>query len=319
MAQSESYASANSSAGTILDPDKLTPVELWSAEIDAAEKELEKFYERGRQVTRRFLDERDTMNSTSKWFNIFYANTNILESALYAQLPKPSVSRKYKDYNDDAARVAALIIERCITQDLDDPCDNFDAVMRHCVQDRLVPGLAQAWLRLETDTEEISLPPTPGNDVDTPDELEIVGQADETVPLKITDQRIIVEYIFWQDFVWSPCRVWEERRWVARKAYMTREELVERFGELKGRSCPLNYNPTNVGQVTQGSTPKEDVLKKAIIYEIWDRVNRRIYWYSKGASEILDEKEDFLHLKRVRTLSASDVGELFHIKHHATS
>jgi len=301
MAQTESYASANSSAATIVDPDALTPVELWSSEITAAEKELEKFYERARQVTRRFLDERDTMNATSKWFNIFYANTNILESALYAQLPKPSVSRKYLDYNDDVARVAALIIERCITQDLDDPCDNFDAVMRHCVQDRLVPGLAQAWLRLETDTEEISVPPTPGSDIELPGaetEGEKPGQEGTLDPLsQITDQRIIVDYIFWNDFLWSPCRVWEERRWVARKAYMTREELIERFGEEKGRSCPLNYNPTNVGQVTQGSTPKEDILKKAVVYEIWDRTTRKVFWYSKGAREILDEKGDFLGLK----------------------
>jgi len=78
----------------------MTPVELWATEIAAAEQELKKFYERGRQVTRRFLDERDNMQATSKWFNVFYANTNILESALYAQLPKPAVSRKYTDYND---------------------------------------------------------------------------------------------------------------------------------------------------------------------------------------------------------------------------
>ena len=303
MAQTESYSTANTTAGggTIEDPDKLTPVERWSAEIAAAEKELEKFYERARQVTRRFLDERDTMNATSKWFNIFYANTNILESALYAQLPKPVVSRKYTDYQDDIGRVAALILQRCITQDLDDPCDNFDAVMRHCVQDRLVPGLAQAWLRLETDTEEISLPPTPGSDVELPGTEasgEEPGQEGALDPLKqIKDQRIVIDYIFWNDFLWSPCRVWEERRWVARKAYMSREELVERFGEEKGNACPLNYNPTNVGQVTQGSTPKEDVLKKAVVYEIWDRTEREVFWYSKGAIEMLDKKDDFLGLK----------------------
>ena len=299
MGITETYQSSNSSAATMEDPDKLTPVEHWSAEITAAEKEMEKFYERGRQVTRRFLDERDNMNATSKWFNIFYANTNILESALYAQLPKPSVSRKYKDYNDDAGRVAALIIERCITEDLDDPCDNFDGVMRHCVQDRLVPGLAQAWLRLETDTEEISVPPTPGNDIESSDGDSLIKGAldDEAAPQKILDQRIVIDYIFWNDFLWSPCRVWEERRWVGRKVYMSREELIERFGEVKGRQCPLNYNPTKVGQNVQGSTPKEDILKKAVVYEIWDRTDRKVYWYSKGMPEILDEKEDFLGLK----------------------
>ena len=194
---------------SIVDPDELSPASRWEREIIAAEKELEKFHARARRVTRKFLDERDSIEADSKWFNIFYANTNILESALYAQLPKPAVSRKYLDYNDDVARVAALIIQRCITQDLDDPNDNFDAVMRHCVQDRLVPGLAQAWLRLETDTSEISVPPTPGNDEvvsagpDAENQEPVVpGVEGEEPPLvQIDDQRVVIDYVFWEDFL----------------------------------------------------------------------------------------------------------------------
>lgn len=291
-------------AASIEDPKKLTPYERWEGEISAAEKELKKFHERARRVTRRFLDERDSVDVTARWFNIFYANTNILESALYAQLPKPSVGRKYTDYNDDVARVAALIIERNITQDLDDPTDTFDAVMRHCVQDRLVPGLAQAWLRIETDTEEIAVPPTPGNDEDVRVSGEGAGQAEapgsEGVlgPLtQVKDQRIVIDYIFWDDFLWSPCRVWEERRWVGRKAYMTREELIERFGELKGKECPLNYVSWKTDTKIQPSTPREDVLKKAVVYEIWDRIDRKVIWFAKGMMSLLDEKDDFLGLK----------------------
>ena len=270
--------------------DQRTPVQIWADEIVAAEKELKKFHDRARMVTRRFIDERDVMTSPQKWFNVFYANTNILESALYAQLPKPVVSRRFTDYQDDVGRVAALIIERCIVQDLDDPTDLFDKTMRHCTQDRLVPGLAQAWLRLETDTEEISLPPTPGNDV------EVVPDKEEEPKLRITGQRVVVDYIFWEDFLWSPCRVWEERRWIARKCYMTREELIERFKE-KGKLAPMNFVPRRMGDNQQGSTPLEDIVKKAVVYEIWDRLERKICWYCKGMEELLDEKDDFLKLK----------------------
>jgi len=277
---------------TMLDPKAIDPCQLWASEITAAEKELEKFYKRANIVTKRFIDERDTITAQAKWFNIFYANTNILQSAIYAQLPKPAVSRKYTDYNDEIGRVAALIIERAITQDLDDPTDNFDACMRNAVQDRLVPGLAAAWLRLETDTEEISIPPTPGNDTYGADDL----QEKQTPQYKISDQRICVDYIFWQDFLWSPCRVWEERRWVGRKAYMTREELTERFG-VKGKTCPLNYSVNGSKGNERTSTPKEDILKKAIVYEIWDRCTRKVIWYCKGMTELLDEKDDPLGLK----------------------
>ena len=290
---------------TITDPEELTPVELWRTEIDAAEKELEKFHKRGRNVTRKFLDERETMTTNQKWFNIFYANTQILESALYAQLPHASVSRKYKDYHDDVARVASMIIERAISQDLDDPTDTLDATIKHCVQDRLVPGLAQAWLRLETDTQEVDVepPPTPGTDA-YGEELGEGAYAnppggmpeDPIEPTEeIVSQKVCVDYIFWQDFLWSPCRIWEERRWVGRKVYMDRQQLIKRFGKDKGTRCPLNFSITDKEE-SQGSTPKENVIKMAVVYEIWDRINRKVIWYAKGMLDLLDEKEDFLGL-----------------------
>jgi hypothetical protein len=277
------------------DPEEITPCQRWSAEVTAAEKELKPFYERARRAVSHFLDERDPMTAQSKWFNIFYANTQILESALYAELPKPTVSRRFTDFNDDVARVGAVILERCISSDFDDPSDTLDLTIRHAVQDRLVAGLAQAWLRLETDTEEISVPPTPGNDTDGPDDL----AESKSTAKKITSQRVAVDYIFWQDFLWSPCRVWEERRWVGRRAYMTYEELVERFGQDKADLCPLNFTTTNLQRDSQvpPSTPKEDVVKKAEIYEIWDREEREVIWYSKGMTELLDTKPDPLGLR----------------------
>ena len=295
-------------APTIADPEKLKPLERWRTEIAYAERELAKFHERGRKVTRRFLDEREAMDAPSKWFNLFYANTQILESALYAQLPKPDVRRKFLDYNDDIARVAASIIQRGITEDLDDPRDTFDAVMKSCVQDRLVPGLATCWLRLETDTEERELPleiaPEPGEGLGEGNESPPnagfkTGPANPQEPQKykvITDQRVAIDYVFWEDFLWSPCRVWAERRWVGRKAYLTREELIRRFGEEKGKKVPLNWKPTTMSTYPNTSTPANEALQKAVVYEIWDRDKRKVYWLSTDYDVMLDERDDPLNL-----------------------
>jgi hypothetical protein len=286
--------SDNSASIESLKDSKLTPYQRWEEEIKQAELELKDFHNRGRKVNRRFLDERDMLDSSNKWFNIYYANTNIMESALYAQLPKPSVSRRFKDYDDDVARVAGTIIQRSITQDLDDPRDAFDSTMRSCVQDRLIPGLAAAWLRLETDTEDVPYQEAmgdtfhPGDATDKPPE-----------PLKkITDQRVCIDYVYWQDFIWSPCRTWEERRWVGRKAYMSRDALIKRFGEKIGKQVSLDFNPTlppNHGS-TPGTTPKHMAIKQAVVYEIWDRERREVIWFSKGYKEILDTKADPLKL-----------------------
>ena len=298
--------------GSIENPADLSPRALWEMEIEASDKELEKFHKRGKTANDRFLDERGDVSADSKWFNIYYSNTNILESALYADLPKPEVNRKYDDYRDQIARVGALILQRTLETDLNDPEDQFDAVMRQAVQDRLIPGLACAWLRLETETENV---PTqaggvltndaqatqphasvafPGDDgFDTPSSF---GSPPE--PLKrITDQRICVDYVHWRDFRWSPCRTWSERRWVARKTYLTKQQLTERFGEAKAKLCSLDYSVVEAKDDALVGPLTKEVLKKAIVWEIWDRTKRKIHWYAPGyPRDLLDTRDDFLHL-----------------------
>jgi hypothetical protein len=311
--------------GTLLKPTDVPPRQRWQSEIKAAEKELERFYQRAEAANRRYLDERDVMDAEAKKFNIFYANTNILESALYSQVPKPQVSRRYTDYRDQVGRVAALILERALSQDLNDPDDTFDATMRNSVQDRLVPGLGTAWLRLETETEDI--PESEGGSL-TNDTMSTApgakspegggeegftvpaAEADPTfadpnpvgvnVPLKkIKNQRVMVDYVYWRDFIFSPCRVWTERRWVGRKTYLTYDQLKRRFGKEKADLTHMNYTTqaTTINRGVIGTTPINNTMQKAVVYEIWDREARKVVWYCEGYGEgLLDTRDDFLQL-----------------------
>lgn len=104
--------------------------------------------------------------------------------------------------------------------------------------------------------------------------------------------------MYWEDFLWSPCRVWEERRWVGRKVYMDRDQLVKRFGEEKGKKVPLNHRPQNMNLNTYpgGVVPVNQAIQMACVYEIWDRIHRKVIWLSKDMPEVLDEKDDFLNL-----------------------
>jgi hypothetical protein len=193
----------------------------------------------------------------------------------------------------------------------------FDNTMRHAVFDRLVPGLGACWLRLETDTEEVELQaessPEPGKGLAPPESAESApNEGFKTADSKdnppesfsrITDQRVAIDYVYWEDFLWSPCRIWEERRWVARIVYMTRQELVKRFGQEKGKAVPLNYRPNSWGVSTRGGmgfpgpiTPTHLAIQQAPVYEIWDRVERKVIWYCKDCSYLLDERKDFLNL-----------------------
>lgn len=247
----------------------------WKDEITSAEKELGDWHEQGGKIVKRYVDERNAMEADARKFNIFTANVGILKSALYSKIPDVDVDRKFKDADDDVARVAALIMQRAITQDLDVPDSYFSQVMTECIEDRLVPGLGQAWVRLETDTE----------DTEEMDE--------EGVPVKkIVNQRLIAEHVFWKDFLWSPCRTWSERRWVGRRVYMDRDSLVARFGEETGKIIPLDYSP----KTDKSDQSENDILSKAIVYEIWDRQTRSVVWLSKAHPELLDTRDDPLGL-----------------------
>ncbi|MEN6407859.1 MAG: hypothetical protein ABFC77_15505, partial [Thermoguttaceae bacterium] len=280
-------AASTSTPGVIDSLEKLeaTPQgqrDRWVQEIEFAEKEKKKFTTQARRVIRRYIDERDAVETNQRWFNIFKTNTDILEASLYANIPEADVSRRFNDMDDDVARVAGIILQRAIMQDMVEPNCDFDMVMRQCVSDRLIPGCGIAWLRLETTTEE------------QPAEY---GVNEDGTPFeRIVSQEIALDYVHWEDFLWSPCRVWAERRWIARKVPMTRDALVKRFGEKVGKSIPLDYEPkTNV--IGDANTPRNMLLKRACIYEIWDREKKQVIWLSRGHDELLDTQPDPLGLE----------------------
>jgi hypothetical protein len=260
----------------------------WRDEVTKAEKQTETFREQGQKVVKRFLDDRDGLEGVERKFNIFTANVGILQSSLYAKIPKVSVERRFGQMNDDPARVAALLLQNAVMQDMDEDDCNFDQVMRDAVEDRLVPGLGQAWVRLETEVEEKEL-----EEVVDPITGEVV-QAAATYE-EIVEQEVEIEHVHWADFLWSPCRTWAERRWVGRRVYMDKDALVKRFGKELADKIPLDYKPDNAAAGTD-NTPEYEVFQKAIIYEIWDRVEKRVIWLSKGHETLLDEKDDPLGL-----------------------
>jgi hypothetical protein len=101
------------------------------------------------------------------------------------------------------------------------------------------------------------------------------------------------DYVHWKDFGHSVARTWEEVTSVWRWVYMTKESLVERFGEKMAKSIPLDAGPeTN----KQYSTQSKD-FTRAKICEIWDKESGKVYWISKSCPNILDEREDPLGLE----------------------
>jgi hypothetical protein len=269
---------------------KSTPQGLaqrWGTEISASKQELRKFHDDAKKIVHRYLDKRDDFGKDSSKVNLFWSTMKVLFSMLYARPPKADVSRAFQDADDDQARVAGTMLQRMLNRGFDDDFSSWDSTARNGIEDWLVVGMGQMWLRYDVETEAYEVP-------------EVVEPMTGTVLSPATQaERIVKEdapcdYVYWEDFFWSPARTWGEVRWVARRVYMTKDQLVARFGEEIARIVPMTRQAS---KDSQQDKPQHDPWNKAEVFEIWCKENKKVYWYSQGAEVILDVKDDPLGLE----------------------
>lgn len=264
--------------------------DLYERELGAAKKELERWHDTATRVVKRYLGGKTTNASVADdggVFNLFWSNTNILKAALFAKQPRADVSRRHKDFMDDVARVAGEMVERILNFDMDSRSSDFDTALRNVIEDRLVPGMGQMWLRYDPTfvkrNVEPVVDPMSGKTLVEGGEFEVIG-----------DEHVAADYVFWRDFLYSPARTWQEVRWVARGVWMTRDQLVEKFGEEIGRAVPLI---SSRGSREQALMPQNDPWNKAQVWEIWNKESRTVCWKVLGFDKLLGEQSDPLGLE----------------------
>lgn len=260
----------------------------WSTELEASKKELSKFHDKADKITQRYLDKRDDWQEEESRVNLFWSSTKVLLSLLYARPPRASVARSFLDADDDQARVAGQIMQRMLNRSFDDNVSDWDAAIRQGIEDWLIVGMGQIWERYEVETivEEIpaQVDPLTGEEI-----------APASTYERIVNEDAPVDYIYWKDFFWSPARTWAEVRWVARRVYMTKDQLAKRFGEEIAKQVPTSSTaPKNAADMQ----PAHDVWSKAEVFEIWNKEDKRVYWLAKGCEIILDVKDDPLRLEK---------------------
>ena len=258
----------------------------WVSEIELAEKEQDSWLRRGRRIIKRYREDRSegAMETRPRRFSLLWANIQTLGPAVYARTPTAVVGRRWKD-EDPVGRVASEVLERALNFAVDSL--DFADVLLGLRDDFLLVGRGQAWVRYVPHLRTV-IPPAPLADPD--------GQvADDPEPYEVVDwEEAVVDHLCWDDFLHSPARTWAEVRWVARTVFMTREELVARFGEEIGGEVPLDQGSEEGAR--DGGDHQQ--WKKAAIYEIWDKPSRRAVWISKSWTEgPLDQREDPLGLQ----------------------
>lgn len=258
----------------------------WEVELNAAKEWFSTFWDKGGKVVKRYLDE-ESGGANESHLNLFWSNVTTSRALLYGKVPRVDVDRRYADSDDDVARVGSEMLERIANSDLERDDDPYALAIQYALEDWTLPGLGQCRVRYEMEETEL-----PGKEAITDaGGLEI---APEVPPQTVKAwEEAATDYVYWQDFMYSPCRVWSEVRWVSFKAEMTRDECVKRFGEKLGKKVPMRSKlPDNVNP--EGGI--EDAWLRAEIYEVWCKEDKTVRWLSFGMDEILDEKKDPLGL-----------------------
>lgn len=247
----------------------LTKAQPYINEIEAYGRAFNSWNERAKNIVKVYRDERDIkLSSANAKFNIFWANVQTAVPSVFSQLPKPEVTRRYND-KDPVARVAAMILERAVSYEVEQ-YPNYRVAVNGAVEDRFIVGRGAAWMRLALKNED-----------------NIDAQKGDDVAYECTE----ADYVSWMDFGHNVARTWEEVWLVWRCVYLTKAEVAEKFGDEKSKELAYDVAPSDVSKKMLDS-PEGDLIKKARIYECWDKKRRSVVFVAKDGEHVLKEAAD---------------------------
>ena len=227
-------------------------VEEWIGKITAAEKQYEKYYALVRE-TREFYKDNAGSSKTEGRYNIFWAGVETQKPFLYFKQPKPYVDRA-DPAPGEAQKLACRILSRALSWNLRQ--FDFDSVIKYARNDFLISGCGILWEHYEPEFSSV------------PD----ICNPECSLELK-SGEKVVSQYVNPEHFL-ADCDkvgIWEDVSWVARKIYMSRQELAENFGH----ECCAEL---------VGIGGKDNRSREICVYEIWDKPSRKVYWLTKEKS-----------------------------------
>ena len=270
----------------------------WYECIVQYERTFKEWEGRADKIVKRYRDDSRTRNNPNSKFNILWSNVQTITPAIFARLPRPDVSRRFRD-NDPIGRVASMMLERALDYEITHYGD-YKSAMNQAVSDRLLGGRGTSWVRYEPHIvgemggEGEGAPDDGYQITEDIDEAETAGGIYREDQERIEYECAPVDYVHWRDFGLTVARTWEEVTACWRKVYLGRPALVERFGEELGGKIPLDTRPETSKSFNE---KMGEGAKEACVYEIWDKTSGEVIWLSKSMGKILDTKADPLKLE----------------------
>lgn len=277
-------------------------VEKWCKELDSARRRQKDWMKEADDLVDLYECEKAKENS----FNIFYSNTETLAPALYNNLPRPAVKRRFDD-KDPMGKVSSSVIQRTLEYLLDNDAEDyvsFDTLMEQSVLQALVPGRGVTWYKYDAYISEKEGENDEGEESYSEGEEEEDESPEAEPTARVESEIVCGELVPYNQFFMGYAKVWKNVPWVGREHFMAREELVKNFGEKLGNKIPLTIEPSTRSESSDEAGPQASKklenaqgAKLAHVYEVWDKETRMVYFFCPAMMDSFIKKvEDPLEL-----------------------
>jgi hypothetical protein len=224
----------------------------WGEEIADAKKRDERYLKDGEKVLKIYACNNRSEDSYGEIsnrtpFNILFSNTDTLIPALYSALPRPVVSRRFKDEDPTgkaAAEAATRVLEFLIDTNIDG-YESFNDGMNNAVLDALLPGRGVTMVKYDA---------------------EINGDEKGAELICLDSKK-------WDRVYFGYAHKWSKVPWLAFEENIDKQEAIELFG--KEMAANLKFQRNNDG--TEGDDAEKEhesdqgLRKTCTIYQIWDK------------------------------------------------
>jgi len=239
----------------------------WLEEIKDAKKREKDFRKKGKSIEEIYSDGENTP------FNILYSNTETLLPAIYSNLPRPVIKRRYAD-DDPIGKAASDAGQRMLEYLIDTDSDNYEPfsdAVESAVLDGLLPGRGVTSIKYNADINE---------DPENP---------------SVDKEMICADSRVWDRVYFGYATKWSKVPWVAYEEHLTREEAAKIFKE--DIVSKLKFTTESDNEDSDEENNNKGKAEVICVYQIWDKSDKTVkYITDQYRDGYLDEQEDPLGL-----------------------
>jgi hypothetical protein len=214
--------------------------------------------------------------------------------------------------SQDDIETAAAVMQKALEIVLDD--DVSHEAVKAAVKDVLLPGRGTCRVRWHPQLKSQPVTdPVMGGGLSLPGEPPPAPGAEPfTEQVKIWET-VSDEYVYWEDILYDPVRQFSDGMWVGFRHLFDKKSLMAEFEDspelqqleqanklgdvLKWTEESAAKSVVGGGGAMKTADKLGDVIKKAMVWEIWDKVERRVIWFIREVEGIvLRVDEDSLGL-----------------------